>query len=132
MKRREMLILSLAFIGLAQQVHAEDATPTSPTGTWKWSVTNPTTNKTRDQSFTLKLEGEKLSGSVAGPKGTEINIENATFKEGQVSFSVTRERNEKKITTKFSGKLDGDTITGTSEIEKTGKSREWVAKREKS
>ena len=131
MKRREFLILSLALFGLAGQIFAADATPT---GTWKWTVTNPNNNQTRDLSVTLKLEGDKLTGTVPGPQGKEINIDNATFKDGQVSFSVTRERNNQKATTKFSGKLDGDTITGKTENERPNgqtQTRDWVAKREK-
>lgn len=128
MKRRELLILCLTLIGLAKHVYAADVTPT---GTWKWSITNPNNNQTREQSLKLKLEGDKLTGSVPGPKDTEINIENATFKEGQISFTVTRERNDQKVITKYSGKLDGDTITGKFENDRNNQSREWVAKREK-
>jgi hypothetical protein len=131
MRRRALLILSIAFVGLVSQVHAADA---DPTGTWKWTVTNPTNNQTRDLSAKLKLDGDKLTGSVPGQGGKEIAIENGTFKDGQVSFTVTRERNDQKVVTKFSGKLEGDTITGKTENERpNGKpqTRDWVAKREK-
>jgi len=127
MNRRLFLVFSFALIGLAAQVHAADP---NPTGTWKWTATNPGNNQTRDLSVTLKLEGGKLTGTVPGPKKSEINIEDATFKDGQVSFSVTRERNDQKVTQKFSGKLEGDTITGKIE-NANGNSRDWVAKREK-
>ena len=100
MKRRELMILSLALAGFTGHVFAADA---NPTGTWKWTVTNPNNNQTRDLSVTLKLEGDKLTGTVPGQEGKTIEIENATFKDGQISFSVTRERNNQKVTTKFSG-----------------------------
>ncbi len=125
---RLLLILgSMLFISLGRT----DAAELTPTGTWKWTVTNPNNNQTRDASVKLKLDGDKLSGSVPGPKQSEINIENASFKDGEISFTVTRERNNQKVTQKFSGKLDGDTITGKIE-NPNGNSRDWVAKREKS
>ena len=63
----------------------------------------------------------------------ETKIEDATFKDGEVNFSVTRERNGQKFVTKYKGKVDGDTIKGTAETERDGqtRSREWEAKREK-
>lgn len=46
---------------------------------------------------------------------------------------MTRERNGQKRTTKYNGKVSGDTITGKIEFERNGEtqSRDWEAKREK-
>ena len=81
----------------------------------------------------LKLDGDKLSGTMLGRNNQEIAIDDATFKDGEVAFSVTRERNGTKNTTKYKGKLDGDTIKGKSEGERNGQatSRDWEATREK-
>jgi hypothetical protein len=129
MKRRELLVLGLVVLGLVTQVRAADKV--DPTGTWKWSVTF--NDQTREMSLKLKLEGDKLTGTMPGRDNTETAIENGTFKDGQIAFSVTRERNNQKFTTKYSGKLEGDTITGKSESERNGQtqSRDWVAKRDK-
>jgi hypothetical protein len=128
MLRRELLLVGLAILGLTGTVQAADA---DPSGTWKWSTTF--NDQTRESTLKLKLEGDKLTGSMAGRNNTEIAIENATFKDGTVSFSITRERNDQKFTTKYSGKLDGDTIKGKSESERNGQtqSRDWEAKRSK-
>lgn len=131
MKRREFLVLGLALLSFSVRLEAADI---NPSGTWKWTVSNPNNNQTRDLSVTLKLDGDKLTGTVPGAKGTEIQIENASFKEGEVSFTVTRERNDQKVTTKFVGKVEGDTITGKTENTRPNgqiQSRDWVAKREK-
>ncbi|WP_029247393.1 hypothetical protein [Schlesneria paludicola] len=131
MKRREFLVFSLVLFGMTGSLFAADA---DPTGTWKWSVTNPKNNKTREQSVKLKLDGGKLTGTVPGAEGKEIDIENATYKDGEISFSVTRERNGQKVVTKFSGKLEGDSIKGKFEGERAngkGQGRDWVAQREK-
>lgn len=129
MQRRELLVLGLAVLGLVSQVQAADKP--DPTGTWKWSV--KFNDQTRDMTLKLKLEGDKLTGSMPGRNNTETNIENGTFKDGEVRFSITRERNNQKFTTKYSGKLEGDTIKGKSESDRDGQtqSRDWEAKREK-
>ena len=50
-----------------------------------------------------------------------------------VSTLVTRERNGQKSTTKYTGTLKEDTITGKSEGQRGGQaqSNDWVAKRQK-
>jgi hypothetical protein len=129
MKRREFLVLGLALLGAVGQASAADKA--DPTGTWKWTMTF--NDQKRDVSLKLKLDGDKLTGSMPGRNNTETNIENGTFKDGQISFTVTRERNNQKFTSKYSGKLDGDTIKGKIESERDGQtqSRDWEATREK-
>lgn len=104
---------------------------TDPTGTWKWSVTF--NNQTRDATLKLKLEGDKLTGTMLGRNNQEIAIENASYKDGEVAFTVTRERNGQKFISNYKGKVNGDTIKGTMEFERNGEkqSRDWEAKREK-
>lgn len=117
-------------IGLAGTVNAEDK-KADPSGTWKWTVER--NGQKREVTLKLKLEGGKLSGSVTTGKDTDTKIEDGTFKDGEVKFSVTRERNGEKFTSKYSGKLDGDTIKGSYETTIGGKDqkREFEAKREK-
>ncbi|HWB13068.1 MAG TPA: hypothetical protein VG826_27840 [Pirellulales bacterium] len=107
---------------------AED---TDPTGTWKWSAM--INNQTREFTLKLKLEGDKLTGSMLGRDNQETAIENASYKDGEVAFTVTRERNNQKFTVKYKGKVSGDTIKGKSSIERDGQTneRDWEAKREK-
>ncbi|HEV3343852.1 MAG TPA: hypothetical protein VG125_25990 [Pirellulales bacterium] len=107
---------------------ADDA---NPTGTWKWSAN--INNETREFTLKLKLEGDKLTGSMLGRDNQETAIENASYKDGEVAFSVTRERNNQKRTVKYKGKVSGDTIKGKSSVERDGQTidRDWEAKREK-
>lgn len=108
---------------------ADDST--DPTGTWKWSVTF--NNQTREATLKLKLDGDKLTGVMLGRENRETPIENATYKDGEVAFTVTRERNGQKFTMKYKGKVSGDSIKGKIEFERDGQTRErdWEAKREK-
>ncbi|HZL87459.1 MAG TPA: hypothetical protein VFB96_03705 [Pirellulaceae bacterium] len=101
----------------------------NPTGVWKWTVER--NGQTREASVTLFLDGDKLSGHVPGRNNTVTPIEDASYKDGEIAFSVTRERNGVKFTTKYSGKVTTDTINGKMEFERDGKkeSRDWVAKK---
>jgi hypothetical protein len=130
MKRSTCVAFVLvAFVGLAGIARGADKA--DPTGTWKWTFN--ANGQNRDVTLKLKLDGDKLTGKISGRDNTETDIADATFKESEVSFSVTRERNGQKFTTKYKGKLDGDTIKGKSERERDGQttSTDWEAKREK-
>jgi len=107
---------------------ADDA---NPTGTWKWSATF--NNQTRDFTLKLKLEGDKLTGAMLGRDNQERAIEDASYKDGEVAFTVTRERNGQKFISKYKGKVSADTIKGKIEFERDGQKmeRDWEAKREK-
>jgi len=129
MKRSTCVALVLLISGTAGVSRAADKA--DPSGTWKWSTTF--NNQTRERTLKLKLDGDKLSGTMLGRDDKEIAIDDGKFKDGEVSFSYTRERNGTKFTTKYKGKLDGDTIKGESETERNGQNmkRDWEAKREK-
>ena len=118
-------------IGLLALVLVNVASAADPTGTWKWSTTF--NNKTREQTLKLKLEGDKLTGALVGRNNQETAIADASFKDDTVAFTVTREQGGNKFVSKYSGKLDGDTIKGKIESDRGGKtnSRDWEAKREK-
>jgi hypothetical protein len=118
----------VAYTALVGALRAEDKS--NPTGTWKWNMTGPG-GQSREATLKLKMEGDKLTGAIVGREGQETKIENANYKDGVVSFEVTRERNGQKMTVKYKGKLSGDTITGTTEFPRGGstQSRDWEAKR---
>lgn len=89
-------------------------------------------------TLTLTLKDGALTGSVSQPGrggGDPVvaDISDASFKDGTVSFSVARDMGGNKIVTKYTGKLDGDTITGT--VLRPGRGgaeptpADWVAKR---
>lgn len=127
MKRRDVLVLGLAFFGMITVAQAAD-----PAGTWTWTQMGQN-GQSREVTLKLKFESDKLSGFVLGRDNAEIKIDDATFKDNEVAFSVTRERQGQKFTTKYKGKLDGDTIKGKAETQRDGNtnSRDWEAKRQK-
>lgn len=129
MKKLMIAALAVGLAGLLNVARAADD-KTDPTGTWKWTTDN--NGKKRESTLKLKLEDGKLSGTMSGGKN-ETKIEDATFKDGEVKFSVTRDRNGVKTTSKYSGKVGEESIKGNIETETDGKTdkKEWEAKREK-
>jgi len=113
-------------IGMARAADKPD-----PNGTWKWTV--EMNGQKRENTLKLKLDGDKLTGSMPGRNNQDTAIEDGKFKDGEVSFSVTRERNGQKFTQKYTGKIDGDTLKGKIEFERNGEkmTREFEAKRSK-
>jgi hypothetical protein len=132
MKTRVWLVLATlsvaAFVGTTtQSARADDKA--SASGKWTWSRKLP---GGQDQQITAKLkqDGENLSGNVASPIGA-VKIQEGKFKDGQVSFQIAIPRGDgTNLTVKFSGKLDGDTITGKVEAP-GGPPADWTAKRAK-
>jgi hypothetical protein len=104
--------------------------PHTPTGTWTWETVFGTFRSQSSAKLELDSKG-KLKGK-AKLRTTEVDIKNAHFKDGEVSFDVVRERDGVETVTTYRGKLDGDTIKGESEFEFGGelRKREWVATRE--
>jgi hypothetical protein len=103
-----------------------------PTGIWKWTLPG---RDGQPREFTLKLELKdgQLTGSMSGFRG-ETSLSDASFKDDQIAFSVVREFNGNKVATKYQGKLDGDTLKGSSEGPgRDGQvmKREWMATRAK-
>ena len=129
------LIATALALGLAGLTVAQDK-KADPTGTWKWETER--NGQKRETTLKLKLDGDKLTGTVTagggkGGKATDVAIENGKFKDGEVTFTVTREFNEMKFVTKYAAKVDGDTIKGTATTERDGQEqkREFEGKRVK-
>jgi hypothetical protein len=70
-----------------------------------------------------------------GKDGKDMKVENGTFKDSRVSFEVPAINPDgSHMVHRYNGKLTGDTITGTAEIEIFGrmkKSGKWQAQRYK-
>ncbi len=99
-------------------------------GNWKWTTQGR--NGPMEATARLQLKDSALTGTVSGRMG-DAPIGDASYKDGHVAFTVTREFNGNKIVVKYDGKLEGDTITGT--IERPGRdgdaplTLEWKATR---
>jgi hypothetical protein len=121
------VMVALAFAGIVSTVLAAD----DPTGTWKW--TEERGGQQRERTLKLKVEGDKLTGSILGRDNQENPIADGSFKDGKVSFSYTREFNGQRFTSKYAGTISGDSIKGKVESQRDGQtqSADWNAKRQK-
>jgi len=123
-------ILALGAVAQAQDKKAD------PTGTWTWSQPGRNGGPERKSTLKLKLEGDKVTGTLSAPgrggQSSDVAISEGKLKGDEISFDVTREVNGNKITAKYSGKLSGDSIKGKMETDRNGQtqSRDWEAKRE--
>jgi hypothetical protein len=87
----------------------------TPTGHWNWTVSPPSQDHTYLVSATLVYSGGELTGTYHGRYG-EATLSNASFKDGVVTFDVTRDHEGKSYTLTYKGTLSGDTLTGTVAI----------------
>jgi len=108
---------------------AQKASKADPSGTWTWTVNTPN-GQSFDSTATFKREGDKVSGTVSGRRG-DTAISDVQFKDGTLTFTVMREREGRKMVSKFQGKVEGDAIKGTMTMDRGdgAQSRPWEAKR---
>jgi hypothetical protein len=129
MKKLALAGFLLGMFGLITTVQAADKD--DPTGTWKWKT--KFNDKEFERTLKLELKDGKLTGSMAGfgGKGKDTPIEDAKFKDGEVSFSTKGGKGGTSVT-KYNGKVSGDTIKGTVTRDVDGKETktDWEAKRE--
>ncbi len=110
-----------------------------PTGTWKWTQQGRNGGPGFEQTLKLELKDGALTGQLAGFQGPQgqipdMAIGDASFKDGTVAFSITREFNGNKRTSKYEAKVEGDSLKGS--IERQGRDGnmmkgEWTATRAK-
>jgi hypothetical protein len=125
-------VLLSALVALTHwQVRAADTNSTPKLdGVWKWSFTMPDGTKA-EPKVRLKQEGEALTGNSIPRANMAIPISDAKVEGEKVSWSVTREAGGRKVTTRYEGKVEGETIKGTIMSDWAGETRryEWLAKR---
>lgn len=79
-------------------------------------------------TFTFKVDGEKLTGSVAGAQG-DMPIQEGKIAGNQISFSTTFDAGGNSIKILYKGTLSGDQMKMTREREGSGQPREFTIKR---
>jgi hypothetical protein len=132
MKRMHLgsaIIAMFIFSGLVSIALADDAKP-DVTGNWAWSFQRQN-GDTVNTKLKLKQDGDKITGTITGFGGQEIEIKDAALKDGELTFKVTRKRNDMEITTVYTGKVAADEIKGKAETNRDGQimSRDWDAKK---
>ena len=95
----------------------------------KWSGDVPGRGgATAPATFTFKIDGEKLSGTLSGAQG-ELPMQEGKVTGNQVSFSTTFDAGGNSIKIVYKGTLAGDQLKMTREREGSGNSTEFTLKR---
>ena len=95
----------------------------------KWVGQMPTRNgDTREATFNLKADGDKLTGTMTGPQG-DIEIKDGKISGDNLSFKVNLEFNGNSIVLLFKGVASGDQIKFTRGREGAEQTQEFTAKR---
>ena len=98
----------------------------------KWTAQVPGRNgQTREQTFTFKVEGDKLTGTVSGMQG-DTPISDGKISGDEISFTVKVSFNGNDVTLLYKGKVAGDEIKMTRSIQgRDQPGAEFTAKRAK-
>jgi len=96
-------------------------------GTWKWSFTGQD-GTTRNREIKIRSEGGKLSAVVVREDGRETPVKDIRLEGDTLKISYAIERNGQTVEVAYEGKVQGDTIEGTSR--RGERTRAWTARRE--
>lgn len=94
------------------------------TGDWEITITSPRGERTQDIHF--EQEGEKLTVTMQG-RGGEITAE-GTVKGKDIAWTITRSTQRGEFTMTYTGKIEGDKMSGEVQIGGRGPF-EWKAKK---
>ena len=94
---------------MAMTLSAATAMAADVTGTWTGNMVGPN-GDSMPITFTFKLDGDKLPGTVASPMGDPMEITEGKVDGDKLSFNVSFNG----MTIKHEGVLSGDTIKLTS------------------
>jgi hypothetical protein len=84
---------------------------------------------TTPSTFTFKVDGDKLSGSMTGPQG-EVPLQEGKVSGDQISFSTTLDFGGNSVKILYKGTASGDQIKMTRQREGgSGQAREFTLKR---
>jgi hypothetical protein len=143
MKTRIMFLsicLAMTTIAWAADIKGQDLEDRGMALIWtadvngKWTAQVPGRDgQPQETTFTFKVEGDKLTGTVSGRQG-DTPIADGKITGDEISFTVTRERQGATIKQLYKGKVTGDEIKFTRSVEGGQGNRppaEFTAKRVK-
>jgi hypothetical protein len=113
----KLALFALAAFALCATATAADKN--DPTGTW--TVKAKLGKREIESKLVLEYKDGKVTGTMSAAKGGDSKVEDGTFKDGTLKFTVTREVKDNKIVTKYEAKIDGDTMKGTVALDFNGK-----------
>jgi hypothetical protein len=129
MKTRLWFCVAALIISVVPVCAQDGQKPATIDVTGKWESTVESPQGSLVSAVTYKQDGEALTGTHVGQMG-ELALK-GTVKGDQISYTITVDMGGQSLTITYSGKISGDTITGTAEFGGMG-SGNWSVKRKKS
>ena len=120
------LVLALGLCGLAGAQEKVD-----PVGTWKCEY--QIGEQKRTSTLTIKMDGDKLAGTMSWPDQKETNLKDVKLKDADLTFSAERVLGDNKFNVEYKFTITGDKLKGKGAVETGGEKREFdiEGKREK-
>jgi hypothetical protein len=105
--------------------------PANVAGNWSWSVPGQNGDEYKI-SMKVKQDGSKITGTESF-NDDQVEIQDGKVEGNEVSFKVTRKFGDNEIHAAYKGKVSGDSIKGTVEVNvgDNPQTRDWEAKRQK-
>ena len=102
-----------------------------PVGTWKCEY--EIGGQKRTSTLTIKMDGDKLAGTMSWPDQKEAKLKDVKMKDGELTFSAVREFMDNKIPLDYKFAVTGDKLKGKGSSDFGGKKQEFdiEGKREK-
>jgi len=121
MSKNYSIFTFCSLVLLAVSLNAQEV---NVTGDWEVTITSPRGDRTQDVRF--EQEGEKLTVTMQG-RGGEVTAE-GTVKGNDIEWTITRSTQRGEFTMTYTGKIEGDTMSG--EVQRGGRGPfEWKAKK---
>ncbi len=98
------MVLSLLVLAMLAPV----ATAADVSGKWVSEMKTPD-GQVRTSTFEFKADGEKLTGTVGGSRGS-AEISDGKISGDDISFVVVRKFQEREVKMQYKGKVSGDEI----------------------
>ena len=120
------LLLVLGLCGLAGAQEKAD-----PVGTWQCEY--QIGEQKRTSTLTIKMDGDKLAGTMSWPDQKETNLKDVKLKDADLTFSAERVLGDNKFNVEYKFTITGDKLKGKGAVETGGEKREFdiEGKREK-
>jgi hypothetical protein len=121
--RVRKLVWIVTFLGIL----AVAASAADVSGKWKSEMTTPD-GQTRTSTYTFKVDGSTLTGTVAGARG-ETEIKEGKVNGDEISFVLVRSFNGNEFKTQYTGKVAGGEIKFKVEVVGMDRTFDVTAKR---
>ena len=120
------LVLVLGLCGFAGAQEKAD-----PVGTWKCEY--QIGEQKRTSTLTIKMDGDKLAGTMSWPDQKETNLKDVKLKDADLTFSAERVLGDNQFNVEYKFTITGDKLKGKGAVETGGEKREFdiEGKREK-